>query len=146
MKLEMKNKWLDKYYKGETSLGEEKELRNSIISEKENTSERDIFGYFEATGATPDDLEEQLFSHLKKSTKRSKTIRMRILSIASAAAVIIILLGIYIDFRETRKAKIENDFLVMEQALYQVSESIQPESQEDLLVLWVDDDVEIVIN
>lgn len=146
MKLEMKNKWLDKYYKGETSLSEEKELKNSILAEKRTSPERDIFGYFETAGTAPDNLEEQLFSHLQKTTKKSKTIRMRIFSIASAAAVIIILLGIYIDFKETRKARIENDFFVMEQALYQVSESIQPETQEDLLVLWVDDYVEIIIN
>jgi hypothetical protein len=146
MKLEMKNKYLDKDYKGETSLSEEMELKNSILSEKESTSEKDIFGFYGAAGSVPDNLEEQLFANLQKTTKKRKTISMRIFSIAAAAAVIIILLGIYIDFRETRKAKIENDFFVMEQALFQVSESIQPENQEDLLVLWVDDDVEIIIN
>ena len=146
MKLEMKNKWLDKYYNGDTSINEENELKNNILLEKKDSTEKDIFGYFEAISSVPDDLEEQLFSHLEKASGRSKTIRMRIVSMASAAAVIIILLGIYINFREARKAKIENDFFVMEQALYQVSESIQPENQEDLLVLWVDDDVEIIIN
>jgi hypothetical protein len=39
----------------------------------------------------------------------------------------------------------ENDFFVMEHALYQISESIQPEEQEEMLVLWVDDNVEIII-
>jgi hypothetical protein len=34
----------------------------------------------------------------------------------------------------------------MEQALFQVSKSIQPEEQEEMLVLWVDDNVEIIIN
>jgi len=34
----------------------------------------------------------------------------------------------------------------MEKALFQVSESIQPDEQEEMLVLWVDDDVEIIIN
>ncbi|HKI88765.1 MAG TPA: hypothetical protein VKA38_07055, partial [Draconibacterium sp.] len=130
----------------ETSHNEETELKNSILSEKEISAEKDMFGYFDAAGKVPGDLEEQLFAHLKKSTKKRKTIKMRIYSIASAAAVIIILLGVYIDIKETRKAKMENDFFVMEQALYQVSESIQPEKQEDLLVLWVDNDVEIIIN
>jgi len=142
----MKRKWLDKYYKGETSHDEETELKNGILSEKDSSAEKDMFGYFDDAGKVPDDLEEQLFAHLEKRTKKRKTIRMRIYSTASAAAVIIILLGVYIDIKETRKAKMENDFFVMEQALYQVSESIQPEKQEDLLVLWVDNDVEIIIN
>lgn len=146
MKLEMKRKWLDKYYKGKTSQNEEKELKNNILIEKESSAEKDMFGYFEAAGKIPDDMEEKLFAQLGKTTKKRKTIRMRIYSIASAAAVLIILLGVYINFRETRKAKMENDFFVMEQALYQVSESIQPEKQEDMLVLWVDNDVEIIIN
>ena len=42
--------------------------------------------------------------------------------------------------------QMENDFFVMEQALFQISESIQPDAQEEMLVLWVDDDVEIIIN
>lgn len=146
MKLKMKNKYLNKYYNGETSLSEEKELKKLNLSDKDGSAEKDIFGYFDAIGFVPDDLEEKLFTNLEINVKKSKTLRMRIFSIASAAAVIIILLGIYIDFRETRKAKIENDFFVMEQALYQVSESIQPEEQNDMFILWVDDDVEIIIN
>jgi len=142
----MKKKWIDKYYNGETSVSEEKEGRKDILSEKNDSPEKDMFGYFEAVGNVPDNLEEQVFVNLEKRTQKRKTIRMRIFNLVSAAAVIIILLGIYLDFRQTRKAKIENDFFVMEQALYQVSESIQPEEQEELLVLWVDDDVEIIIN
>jgi hypothetical protein len=34
----------------------------------------------------------------------------------------------------------------MEQALSKVSQSIAPAEQEELLVLWVDEDVEIIIN
>lgn len=146
MKLEMKNKWLDKYYKGETSLFEERELKKSILTEKDDTVDKDVFGYFEAAGTVPDDLEEQLFNKVEKKINRKKSIRLGLYSIVSAAAVIIFLLGIYLDFKETRQEKIENEFFVMEQALFQVSESIQPEEQEDMFVLWVDDDVEIIIN
>jgi len=105
-----------------------------------------MFDYFEIAGEVSENLEAELFAHVEKTTQRTRTIRMRLFSLVSAAAVIIILLGIYLDFRETRKTKIENDFFTMEQALYQVSESIQPEKQNDMLVLWVDDDVEIIIN
>lgn len=146
MKQEMKRKWLDKYYNGETTLNEEEEGRKAILSEENKSAEKDMFGYFASAGEVPEGLETELFDHVQKTTRRTKTIRMRLFSMASAAAVIIILLGIYLDFRETRKTKIENDFFTMEQALYQVSESIQPEKQNDMLVLWVDDDVEIIIN
>lgn len=146
MKQEMKRKWLDKYYNGETNLNEEKEGQKEILSEKKDSAEKDMFGYFEIAGEVPENLEAELFAHVEKTTQRTRTIRMRLFSLVSAAAVIIILLGIYLDFRETRKTKIENDFFTMEQALYQVSESIQPEKQNDMLVLWVDDDVEIIIN
>jgi len=146
MKQEMKRKWLDKYYNGETNLNEEKEGRKEILSEKKDSAEKDMFDYFEIAGEVPENLEAELFAHVEKTTQRTRTIRMRLFSLVSAAAVIIILLGIYLDFRETRKTKIENDFFTMEQALYQVSESIQPEKQNDMLVLWVDDDVEIIIN
>lgn len=146
MKQEMKRKWLDKYYNGETTLNEEEEGRKAILSEENKSAEKVMFSYFASAGEVPEGLETELFDHVQKTTRRTKTIRMRFFSMASAAAVIIILLGIYLDFRETRKTKIENDFFTMEQALYQVSESIQPEKQNDMLVLWVDDDVEIIIN
>jgi hypothetical protein len=64
----------------------------------------------------------------------------------SAAAVIVVILSVYLNFRANEKARIENNFFVMEQALFQVSESIQPAEQEEMLVLWVDNDVEIIIN
>jgi hypothetical protein len=40
----------------------------------------------------------------------------------------------------------ENDFFVLEEALFRISESIQPEEQNEMLVLWVDENVEIIVN
>ena len=70
---------------------------------------------------------------------------MRLLSIASSAAVLLIFLSIFLNVRVKKTSQMENDFFVMEQALFQISESLQPDGQEEMLVLWVDDDVEIII-
>jgi hypothetical protein len=139
-------KLLNKYYSGETSLEEEKELISLFDEEESDSAEQDIFGYFERESKVPADLEDNILANLKNTTKKKKSIRVRLYRITSVAAVILILLTVYLDFRDTRNAKLENDFFVMEQALFQISESIQPKEQEEMLVLWVDDDVEIIIN
>lgn len=139
-------KLLSKYYKGETSLEEEKELKKLFLNEEKHSSEQEIFGYFDKKNSIPADLETDIFANLEKNTKKRKSIRMRLYSLSSAAAIIIILLTVYIDFRNTKNTKMENDFFVMEQALFQISESIQPDVQEEMMVLWVDDNVEIIIN
>ena len=139
-------KLLNKYYNGETSLDEEKELKKLFLNDMNHNSEHDIFGYFENEKNIPVVLEENIFVNLETKVKKRKTIRMRLYSLSSAAAVIIIFLSVYLDFRDTKTTQIENDFFVMEQALFQISESIQPKEQEEMLVLWVDDNVEIIIN
>lgn len=137
---------LNKYYKGETLLEEERELKELFQNDENHTSEQDIFGYFENESNIPVDLEETIFENIETKNKKRKTIRMRLYSLSSAAAVIILFLSIYLDFRDTQNTQLENDFFVMEQALFQVSESLQPKEQEEMLVLWVDDNVEIIIN
>lgn len=137
---------LKKYYSGETTLQEEKELKKQILNEESGSSEKDVFGYYQNESFVPNDLEESIFSKLEEKQQKGKTLRMRMYSIVSAAAVILVILSIYIDFRKTRNTRLENDFFVMEQALFQVSESIQPYEQEEMFVLWVDNNVEIIIN
>lgn len=137
---------LKKYYSGETTLEEEKKLKEIILQEDNESAEKDFFGYFQIQGAVPEDLEESIFSKLEEKQQVGRTIRMRIYSAVSAAAVVLIILTVYLDFRKTRNAKLENQFFVMEQALFQVSESIQPDEQEDMIVLWVDNNVEIIVN
>lgn len=144
--MKAQNNLLNKYYKGETSLEEEKEIKKMILAEEEISSEQDIFGYYKLESTIPEDLEENIFAAINEKQKNRKSFKIRLFSISSAAAVILIFLSIYIDFRNTRNLQLENDFFVMEQALYQISESLQPEVQEDMLVLWIDNDVEIIIN
>jgi len=139
-------KLLDKYYKGETTLQEEKELKKLFGEDKSQSTEQYIFGYFENESLVPDNLEETIFANLETGKNRQKSFRMRLYSLGSAAAVLAILLTVFINVRNTKNTQMENDFFVMEQALFQISESIQPDVMEDMLVLWVDDDVEIIIN
>jgi hypothetical protein len=137
---------LKKYYNGETTLEEEKLLKSEILSGESSSAERHVFGYFHEEGFAPADLEESIFSKLADQQQKTKVGRIRVFSVISAAAVVLIILGVYLDFRKTRNKQLENQFLVMEQALFQISESIQPEEQDELMVLWVDNNVEIIIN
>lgn len=144
--MKTKDNLLDKYYSGETSLEEEKELKNSILSEDFESSEKDIFGFYGAAGNVPDDLEESLMSGLVEQQNKRKVKRMWIYRISSAAAVLLVALTVFLGYRAQRNAELESQFFVMEQALLQVSESIQPEEENEMLVLWVDENVEIIIN
>ncbi len=137
---------LGKYYRGETSLDEEKELKKSVLNEEMTSAEQDMFGFFDEQAAVPDNLEESIFAGMQEKQSARKVRRMRWYSIASAAAVVLIVLSVYIDFRSNQRMQMENDFFVMEQALYQVSESLQPDEQKEMMVLWVDNDVEIIVN
>jgi len=138
---------LDKYYKGETTLEEEKELKQILAEEETGISEADIFAFYQNEVSVPEGLEEDLFAGIQEKTKQKKTIRMRFYSAVSAAAMLLIVLTVYLDFRSKERRQLEDDFFVMEQALFQISESLQPQQeQDDMLVLWVDNDVEIIIN
>ncbi len=143
MKTEEKNKLLDKYYKGETSQEEENLLKNEILLNESETPEKDIFNFFKSENSVPEDLESLLSTKIEQS--KQKIIKMRRFRITSAATIIVLLTA-FTGYREIKNSKIENELMVIEQALYQVSQSIQPEEQEEMVVLWVDEDVEIIIN
>ena len=137
---------LDKYYRGETSPDEEKALKTWFAASENESAEKDMFGYFNYKGMVPEDLEGSIYIGITEKINKSKLLRIRLISISSAAAVILIFMSIYLNFQTEKKAAMENNFLVMEKALFQVSESIQPKEQEEMLVLWIDNDVEIIIN
>jgi len=147
--MDYQEKLREKYFKGETTLEEERELRKLLAEDNSSEVESDMFRFFESegNGNIPGDLEESLFAGLEKHRQSSgRTRRLRWYSIASTAAIIILILSIYIDSRYERKVKMENDFFVMENALFQVSQSLQPEEQKEMMILWVDEDVEVIIN
>ncbi len=136
---------LEKYFRGESTLEEERELR--VLQQQEGLSgtEAGMFGFFAAEGEIPEGLEEELMAGFEKMKTENTGIR-KLVSWISVAAVVLVILTVYIDFRKQRNSRIENQFLTMEQALYQVSESIRPQEQQQMLVLWVDENTEIIIN
>lgn len=138
---------LDKYYKGETSLEEERELKKTILESDENVAEQDIFNFYENEIDIPDDIEDVVFDGLELEQNKRIGVRRKLYQVISAAAVVLIVLSVYLDFRHKKQTRIEDNFFVLEQALYQVSESLQPQQEPgEMLVFWVDDDVEIIIN
>ena len=145
--MDYQEKLLEKYFSGETSLEEERELKKLLAESGTSEVEQDMFRYFESEGNVPEDLEESVLAGFEKRRQsESRVRRLRWYSIASAAAVIVLLLSVYIDIRHERNVKMQNEFFVMEHALFQVSQSLQPEEQKEMMVLWVDEDVEIIIN
>jgi hypothetical protein len=146
MNKEQTNNLLHRYYKGETTLDEEEALKEDILLFDTLSPENDAFGFYESEGKVPVNIEDDILKTIVTKEKRKKNNIRRLFSLTSAAAVVIIVLGIYLDNRDNKYNKYENQFYVMEQAMFQVSETIQPHDQDDMLVLWVDDDVEIIIN
>ncbi len=137
---------LDKYFRGETSMEEEKQLKQIMSDNKISQSELAMFSFFEEESRVPDNLEKIVFQKLENKMAPGRKLRLRIIRTLSAAAVILIAVTFYINQKNTRNNLLEKKFSIMEQALYQVSQNIQPEEQHEMFVLWVDDDVQIIIN
>jgi|WetSurMetagenome_2_1015567.scaffolds.fasta_scaffold34205_2 hypothetical protein len=146
MNKEQKDRLLNSYYKADTSLEEEAGLKEQILTTGEPSPENDAFDFYKKESEIPAGLEENIFNAIEAKQQKRKTIKRRIFSIVSAAAVLILIVGVYLDFREKRQREIENRFIVMEQAFARVSETLQPQESQDMLVLWVDNNVEIIIN
>jgi hypothetical protein len=143
--MKTKDKLLEKYYNGETTTEEEKMLQKEVFSAESGSVENEIFGYFRESGYVPADLEESLFRGIQSRRQKRKIHRVWLYSITSAAASVLIVLGAFLGNRAEKYQKMENDFFVMEQALFRVSESLQPDEENEMLVLWVDENVEIII-
>ena len=136
---------LNKYFSGETSAEEEAELREEVLAD-EDSAEKDMMEYFSMMGRVPENLEEQIFASLTQTQAKGRTLKMLIYRIAAVAAVLAVVITAYLGFRSAENKRLEKQFFVMEQALSQVSKSIEPQEQEEMIVLWVDNDVEIIIN
>ena len=128
--MKTKDKLLESYYKGETSIEEERQLKELILQEEISSAEKDTFSWYLHEGAVPDDLEASLFEGIKKTEQKNNSRRMFIYRFSSVAASVVLIVGLFLGIRADRLRKMENDFFVMEHALYQISESIQPEEQE----------------
>ncbi len=139
-------KLLNKYYKGETSLDEEQQLKHSTADSDFSEAEQDMFAFFENESAIPDDLESSMLAGISRVNSKRKVLKMRWYSITSAAAVVAVVVSVFLHVRNEQRSKMEDNFFVMEQALFQVSQSIQPQEEEQMLVLWVDENTGIIIN
>ncbi|WP_372948027.1 hypothetical protein [Mariniphaga sp.] len=144
--MKTKDNLLEKYYRGETTEEEEKVLKSEVMSSDLDSVEKNIFGYFRHDASVPDDLEDSIFINIRKKERKSKSRRMWIYSMTSAAASVLIILSIFLGIRAERNQKMENEFFVLEEALFRISKSIQPEEQNEMLVLWIDENVEIIVN
>lgn len=137
---------LKKYFSGETESEEEKFLRESVAGEDGDSPEKEMFSYFRAMAKAPENLENDLFEGMTQTQTKRKMLKMQIFRFASVAAVFAVVVSIFLGIRSAENKKTEREFAMMEKALFQVSESIQPQEQEEMIVLWVDDEVEIIIN
>lgn len=134
----------DKYYRGETSLEEEKFLKKSILSEEGPSGEKEYFTWCKTESEIPADLDDHVFDLVDYEIKKRK-IRFRISSLTSIAVMFALIVSLYSGYRSGQKNEV--DFRMIEQALYNVSETLQPEPDEpEMLVLWVDQNVEIIVN
>jgi hypothetical protein len=108
-------KLLVKYFEGETSLAEERTLREFFL--KENIPAhllelREQFGLFEseAKEELPDDFDEKLFDEIDNQERSKKTgRRMTIYYISSVAATILILITVFVRFDTFRSDPVYND-------------------------------------
>ena len=135
---------LDKYYRSETSEEEEKLLKTGITEGEDQLPEKDIFSYYASESELPGNLEENIFGKIEEKA-RKRNLRFMIYSITSVAATLALVITLYSGYRTGQKNN--RDFRMIERALYHVSETLQPEQEEpDMLVLWVDNNVEIIVN
>lgn len=94
--------------------------------------------------ATPARTGKEIFAKVDGEIRRKRT-RIRLYSLISVAASLALIITLYSGYRTGQKNEV--DFQIIEQALYNVSEILQPELEEpEMLVLWVDNNVEIIVN
>jgi hypothetical protein len=135
-------KLLDKYYAGETTAEEEAYLKTELLSSEETVPEKEIFSYYSSGTVLPEETEKFIFSRLKEKPA-GRSIRIKIFSL-SAAAGLLLLVSLYSGY--LREQKTEENIKTMEQALSLVSGSLQPDQEPEMLVLWIDNNVEVIIN
>ena len=142
------NQLLDRYYLGETSLDEEKKLRDEASDGDDSfLEETDMFNYFKQESAIPDGFQQELFEQIQFKEKQSKIIRLSWLKYSSIAASVCLFASVFwFTIRSQSPAELTNDqqFAILEQALLQASNGVQP-PQDDMLVLFQDENLEIVM-
>ena len=147
MNKEQADKLLEKYYKGETELDEEALLKDFITAEEEAfADEQLIFDYYKEEAKMPEGMEDQLLKGVMKQQKPNKTIKLHWMRYASVAAVL--LLGVVFWFSGHQKHQqmlaADEQFALMERALMEVSIGVQPPENDEVVVLFKDENLEII--
>ena len=140
---------LDSYYRAETDLSQEEILRDKVQDTNDFVEESDVFAYFREEAFVPGNLETEIFNRIVEKDINRRKIRIRYLRISSVAAAVLILFSILLLKPQSvpvRQLTVDEQFFVLEQALSQVSYSLQPEEDDDLLVVFQDENFEIVMN
>ncbi len=144
------NPLLDKYYQGETKLEEEALLKKEIRQGEDLfQEEKDIFEYFEQEAYVPENLESQIFENIQNISNRSKIVRMAWFRYTSIAAAVCLFASVFWFTTKNQRAgelSQEEQFAILEQALFEISNSVQPAQNDDVLVLFQDENLEIVMN
>lgn len=147
MNKEQADKLLEKYYKGETELDEEALLKDFIAGEEETfADEQLIFDYYKEEVEMPEGMEDQLLKGFMQQQKPNKTIKLYWMRYASVAAVL--LLGVVFWFSGHQKHQqmlaADEQFALMERALMEVSIGVQPPENDEVVVLFKDENLEII--
>ena len=130
---------LDKYYKGETSVSEEKLLRQYFSQESvpaELDSEKEIFAFYSSSAEAPapsKNFEKRIIDSIDKKAKAepepSFSVIRSLYTLISSAAAILLIIGAYFIFAErSRPADTFNDpelaYAETVRILYKISSSL----------------------
>lgn len=137
------------YFQGDTTLEEEKYLKINNCEENINLSERMLFAYFEHNSSVPDDLEDLLFLGIQQREQAKKRLRGNRIAFWSTAAAALVLFFAVFSLQKTENRGLslseEEQFALLEQALGQVSYSLQSPEDDALIVVFQDDDIELIM-
>lgn len=143
------NKLLEKYYSGETNLQEEAELKSLAGEESDEFEEEQlVFSFYKTAAEVPAGLEEQLLAGIQQHDNKTRTLKTRWRKYGSIAAAVCLFASVFwFTTQNNRKQGLTDDeqFAIMEQALMEVSFGMQPPENEELLVLFQDENLEIVV-
>ena len=96
---------LERFYRGETTLEEEKELQAYFSSTKvaeEFIPDKDLFQSFksgEETAAVPEDLNQKIIASIDRAEEKAvRTRRISLFSLSGLAAGLLILIAVYLFF------------------------------------------------
>ena len=138
MKPFKKKKTIEAFWKGETSLKEEKLLK----SHKDHSEpEQRYFRYLETQQIVPGNLESMVWKSVQKERSQRKHIYIRWAVAATAITIVGTILFLY---QQRRNALLEEQFAILEHTLHHVSNEINMSPAD--AVLYQDEYIIIVAN